>query len=60
MREWYAGLAMQGILAGDPDMHPFLVREGDKKILKGGENLVAEAFAIADAMIAHSRKDGAA
>ena len=51
LRQWYAGLAMQGLLSGDshPDVDPMTILDDIPKRAKW-------AYEIADAMIAEDRK----
>lgn len=49
LRQWYAGMAMQGMLSD---------RHGHRVEFEGDENAVAHrAFACADAMLAHERRE---
>ncbi len=52
MREWYAAMAMQGILASG--MRAYSVADMHKK------TVARDAFHIADAMLAEAAKGGAA
>jgi hypothetical protein len=59
MREWFAGLALVGILgsatAPKPDAEYFDTR--DRKMLTGAEIAARAAYQYADEMLAHSEKE---
>lgn len=59
LRQYYAGLAMQGFL-GEP-LHTCSSWRGECELLGGGDDawapLARDAFDIADAMLAHEREE---
>ncbi len=57
LREWYAGLALQGMLANN-DMIKAVARVAERREMVVAETLVKTALAYADALLAELAKGG--